>query len=134
MIRFFRQIKKERFKKTSENWMTKKILPDVLRTWEVMKVANSKLEAFNSNIKKIGTGFFCRKGRNISPYAKESCCWVLTGLQFQMKEQLNLSGNIRSSVHWASLNNWDCQKRNPSLMFSEKQWFAQYILRTRKKI
>lgn len=54
--------------------MIKKIFFDVLRIWEVMKVVNFKLEVFNLNIKKIGIGFFCRKGRNISFYVKEFCC------------------------------------------------------------
>ena len=62
MIKIFQANKKEKFRKASENWMTKKILLMFSELWEVMKVIDSKLEAFNSHIlKKIGKGFLLQK-------------------------------------------------------------------------
>lgn len=78
--------------------MTKKILPDVLRALEVMKVTDSKLEAFKSHIKKRTEKdfffFFAGKENTSCFMIKGTCCCVLTDLRLKPKEQLNISENI----------------------------------------
>lgn len=108
---FLRQIKSETFRRASENWTARKILPGVLRSFRRLwrwQILNEKHSAHI--LKENGTGFFLSKGRNIRLYGKGSCCCIVTGSQLKTEEPWNVSENPRFSVHRSGLDHADCQK------------------------